>query len=136
MAKRKTNSKRKSKSTDSEIPFEDAMSQLHDVVGQLESGNLTLSESLEHYELGVKNLKNCYRALEQVQKKIELLVDLDENGNLITRPFDDTATHQTTRKTTRQADRIDDFDNEADEYDVEGEEAIESDDIDDPNSLF
>lgn len=135
MAKRKTKSNPK-ESAASEIPFEDALSQLRDVVGQLESGNLSLSESLEHYELGVKNLKNCYRALEQAQKKIELLVDLDENGNLITRPFDDTATQQTTRKTTRQADQVDEFDDESEEYDEEDEETIEPDDIDDPNSLF
>lgn len=135
MAKRKTKPNRKSKPAGSTIPFEDALTQLREVVGQLESGNLTLSESLEHYEMGVKNLKNCYRALEQAQRKIELLVDLDENGNLITRPFDDTATNQPTRKTTRQADRVDEFDDEPVEYDEEDED-VECDDIDDPNSLF
>lgn len=135
MAKKKSNSKPATESNDKSIPFEDALEQLRDVVGQLEAGNLTLSESLEHYELGVKNLKNCYRALEEAQKKIELLVDLDENGNLNTRPFDDTATSQPTRKSTRQADVVDEP-CATDESDGEDDGEVDIHDIDDPNSLF
>ena len=89
------------------VPFESALEQLKEIVSELENGNLTLSDSLEKYEQGVKNLKDCYQALEQAQKKIELLVKLDDNGNLVTRPFDDTATKQPARQLNRQADVVD-----------------------------
>ena len=82
------------------------------------------------------------------KKKIELLVDLDENGHLISRPFDSTATVQPTRKTTRQADiseEVDyrgqeddeaDFDKEAGFDGDESDDGFDNADIDDPNSLF
>lgn len=125
--------KKKTKAQPAEtVSFEESLEQLKDVVAQLEDGNLTLSESLEKYELGVKNLKCCYQALEQVQKKIELLVDIDEDGNLITRPFDDAATNQPTRRMTRQADIVEDVD-----FDEELEDGDDYDeDVDDPHSLF
>ncbi len=129
MARKKTQSK-----NDKAIPFETALQQLQEIVSQLENGNLTLTESLEKYELGINNLNRCYQALEQAQKKIELLVNLDEDGNLITKPFDDRATSQPSRKTTRQAD-ADGHVAIAGEPE-ESADVDEFDDIDDPNSLF
>ena len=132
MAKKKTIPKSKLETAEPAIPFEDALEELREVVMRLENGNLTLSESLEHYEMGIKNLKTCHAALQHAQKRIELLVRLDDDGNLITRPFDDSATVQPTRQMTRQADLEDELDEEmGDEED--NDEIL---DIDDPNSLF
>ena len=130
MAKKKTNSK-----TDKAVPFEQSLEQLREVVGQLEDGNLTLSESLKKYEQGVASLKACYEALNQAQRRIELLVELDEEGNLVTRPFDDTASDQITEGTRRSA-RRQPVKDELDEDDEEYEEAEDDEDMDDPNSLF
>ncbi len=133
--------KNKPKPTAEAVPFEDALEQLKSIVAELENGNLSLSVSLEKYGQGIKNLKDCYQALESAQKKIELLVRLDEQGKLITQPFDADATHPTATKSsgTRgysgasktvkplQKQKID---NEStnDEFD--------DDDEFDPNSLF
>lgn len=130
MAKKKTNSK-----TEKAESFEQSLEQLRDLVGQLEDGNLTLSESLEKYEQGVASLKACYEALNQAQRRIELLVDLDEEGNLVTRPFDDTASDQMTEGTRRSARRRPVADG-IDEDEEEFEEADGDEDMDDPNSLF
>ena len=79
----------KSKSTASDHPsFEDSLESLHGVVEKLEDGQLPLSDSLTQYELGVKHLKNCHAALKEAQRKIELLVKLDKDGNLVTQDFD------------------------------------------------
>jgi exodeoxyribonuclease VII small subunit len=134
LAKKKANSK-----SAKTVPFEQSLEQLREVVGQLETGNLTLSESLEKYEQGVASLKSCYEALNQAQRKIELLVDLDEEGNLVTRPFDDTASDQMTQGTRRSpqgrpADDITVEDEE--EEDEEYEEDDDLEDMDDPGSLF
>ena len=130
MAKKKSQS-----GNDDSASFETALQRLQEIVTQLENGNLTLTESLEKYELGIKNLNHCYQALEQAQKKIEILVDLDADGNLITKPFDDRATSAPSRKTSRQAELVDediDFERENEDY----QDEHETDDIDDPNSLF
>ena len=65
------------------------MGALEQVVRQLEEGRLGLSESLECYEHGVKHLKQCYRALETAERKIELLAGVDAEGNPISEPFDE-----------------------------------------------
>lgn len=146
MAKKKTTSKRTPSA-----PFEQSLEELKQIVGELENGNLTLSDSLEKYEQGVGHLKQCFETLNQAQRKIEMLVDLDEDGNLITRPFDDSASVQASdgvRRSTQldEADiEDDDADTEDDEFDTEGDNADteddefdeeESEDIDDPDRLF
>ena len=122
------------------MSFEQSLEQLRNVVGELENGNLPLSESLEKYEQGVANLKSCYDALNQAQRRIELLVDLDEEGNLVTQPFDDTASDQLTegtRRSTRRRPAAKKPDEEDDEFDkgFSGDED-DDEDMDDPNSLF
>ena len=72
--------------------FEQALERLEQIVHQLEEGQVGLEESLARYEEGVKLLKRCYAILQQAEKRIELLTDVDEEGNPITEPFDATAT--------------------------------------------
>lgn len=113
------------------------MEQLKQIVAQLENGNLSLSQSLEQYEQGVASLKQCYEALNSAQRRIELLVDLDEDGNLITRAFDNTASAEMAEGSRRKSrtsksarpthDEMDEPIDDEDEYE---------EDMDDPNSLF
>jgi exodeoxyribonuclease VII small subunit len=69
--------------------FEESLAKLEQAVRQLEDGRLGLSESLQCYEEGVKHLKQCHRALEAAERKIELLTGVDAEGNPITEPFDE-----------------------------------------------
>ncbi|MCH2179260.1 MAG: exodeoxyribonuclease VII small subunit [Mariniblastus sp.] len=85
MAKKKT--ARKSKKAATEVPFEQSFLELQEIVSQLEQGQLTLGDSLEKYEQGIQHLRNCYSALDQAEQKIELLVDLDDQGRMITHRF-------------------------------------------------
>jgi exodeoxyribonuclease VII small subunit len=138
MAKKKTNPDLPS---DPHPTFEQSLEQLQSIVHELEDGGLSLSDSLEKYELGVKNLRKCYHSLESAQKKIELLVELDEDGNLVTEPFDDTATTETARKTTRQsggarqAERSGQAKRSSSADKVTGKTA-DDDDMDEPVGLF
>ena len=114
------------KKTDSVPPFEESLAQLQQTVEQLEGGNLSLSDSLEQYEKGIASLKLAYQALNDAQQRIEMLVDLDEEGNLVTRPFDNTASDQIAEGSRRssRSETADDFEPDDDE------------DVDDPESLF
>lgn len=66
--------------------FEDYLTQLEKIVAELEAGNLSLEESLNRYETGIKALKKCYETLDNMEKKIEMLVK-DEKGIIQTKPF-------------------------------------------------
>ncbi len=69
-----------------EKKFEEALAELEKVVERLESGELSLDESLSAFEEGVALVKYCNQKLTEVEKKIELLVK-DKEGNLQLKPF-------------------------------------------------
>jgi len=68
--------------------FEDAVGELERVVEQLESGELSLEDSLTAFENGVRLVKLCNQKLTEVERKIELLVK-DKDGKLQLGPLED-----------------------------------------------
>ena len=61
--------------------FEIALEDLEKLVEQLESGELSLEDSLAAFEKGVALVKYCNQKLGEVEKKIELLAR-DKEGKL------------------------------------------------------
>jgi exodeoxyribonuclease VII small subunit len=61
--------------------FEAALAELEAVVEQLESGELSLEDSLAAFEKGVGLVRFCNQKLNDVEKKIEILVR-DREGKL------------------------------------------------------
>ena len=70
-----------------DIKFEDALEKLETIVEELESGDLNLDEAIKKYEEGMSLSKLCYKKLNEIQKKIEVLVK-DSSGRLIAKEFD------------------------------------------------
>ena len=68
--------------------FESALEDLEQVVEQLESGEFSLEDSLAAFEKGVGLVKFCNQKLNEVEKKIELLVK-DKEGKLQLKAFED-----------------------------------------------
>ena len=68
--------------------FETALEELEVVVEQLETGELSLEDSLEAFEKGVGLVKFCSQKLDEVEKKVELLVK-DKEGKLQLKTFVD-----------------------------------------------
>ena len=69
-----------------EISFEDALKRLEDVLESLEHGNLNLEESVRAFEEGVKLVRFCHDKLDEVERRVELLLK-DEAGRFLTKPF-------------------------------------------------
>lgn len=69
------------KKESTEQNFEQALGELEEVVEQLESGALPLDDSLAAFEKGVGLVKFCNQKLNEVEKKIELLLK-DKDGRL------------------------------------------------------
>lgn len=53
--------------------FETQLEKLEEIVGQLESGDLNLDDSLKKFEEGVKLFKSCKDKLSKAEKKIAVL---------------------------------------------------------------
>ena len=60
-------------------PFEAALEELENVVERLESGDLSLEDSLAAFEKGVGLVKYCNQKLTEVEKKVEFLLN-DKEG--------------------------------------------------------
>ncbi len=72
-----------------EIKFEEALKKLEKIVAELESGKLSLDDSLKKYEEGVKLSRFCHKTLQAAQKKIQILTKKGEGWEL--KPFADTS---------------------------------------------
>jgi exodeoxyribonuclease VII small subunit len=70
--------------------FETALEDLEQVVEHLDSGELSLEDSLAAFEKGVGLVKFCNEKLNEVEKKVELLVK-DKEGKLQLKAFEDSS---------------------------------------------
>ncbi len=68
------------------LNFEAALARLETMVARLESGELTLAESLRTFEEGVSLSRQCAERLDQAEARIELLIRTAD-GELATAPF-------------------------------------------------
>ena len=74
------------KAAKQEQTFEQALERLDVIVKEMEEGSLSLETVMAHFEEGMETVKFCTDKLNEVEKKIELLVD--KNGELATVPFE------------------------------------------------
>src|ERR1700735_3060529 len=66
--------------------FEDELKDLETIVSQIDSGELTLEESISAFERGVMLVKALNGKLDEVERKVELLTR-SAGGELRTAPF-------------------------------------------------
>jgi exodeoxyribonuclease VII small subunit len=67
--------------------FEEALKRLEEIVQLMESGDLTLEDSLGLFEEGVRLTRVCSQRLDEAEKKIEVLTR-DEQGGVKARSVD------------------------------------------------
>ena len=58
--------------------FEKALQELEGLVEKMETGNLSLEDSLKYFERGVALTRNCQKALAEAEQKVQIL--LAKNG--------------------------------------------------------
>jgi exodeoxyribonuclease VII small subunit len=59
--------------------FEQALSKLEEIVKKLESGNVSLDESIEIYQEGITLAKNCAGMLEEAEGKVLAIVNKEQD---------------------------------------------------------
>ncbi len=55
--------------------FESNLINLEKIVSELESGNLSLEESLEKYKKGIELVKKCNTIIENAEKEVQKLTE-------------------------------------------------------------
>ena len=69
-----------------ELSFEEALLMLEDQVRKLESGNMTLDQSISSFEEAVKLVKLCNEKLESAERRVRLLTEKND-GTVTDVPF-------------------------------------------------
>ncbi|MFA7275414.1 MAG: exodeoxyribonuclease VII small subunit [Pseudobdellovibrionaceae bacterium] len=70
------------------LSFEAAMTELESIVRDLETGKVTLEQSISAYERGMALKAHCESKLRDAQTKIEKIV-VGANGTITTEKFED-----------------------------------------------
>ena len=60
------------------LDFEESMDQLKELVEKMESGKLSLEESLKFYEKGINLIRNCQTTLITAEQKVQILSQQDD----------------------------------------------------------
>lgn len=68
------------------LKFETALAKLEQIVRKLESGDLTLEESLKAFEEGIGLTHTCEKMLQEAKGKVEKLIQ-KEGGKLTPEPL-------------------------------------------------
>ncbi|MDH4568463.1 exodeoxyribonuclease VII small subunit [Pseudomonas sp. BN414] len=66
--------------------FEQSLAELQTLVERLESGELSLEDSLSAFEQGIRLTRECQASLNQAEQKVQILLERD--GQLEEAPFD------------------------------------------------
>ena len=69
------------------FPFEDSLKQLEDLVERLESGEISLEESLQDFEQGVTLVRTLRERLDQAQQRVDKIVE-QEGGETAAQSMD------------------------------------------------
>ena len=70
------------------FPFEEYLARLESLVEKMESGDLSLEDSLKTFEEGIKLTRECQQALKTAEQKVNLLIE--QNGAVDSQPFIET----------------------------------------------
>ena len=67
--------------------FEKALEELEEIVSSMEDGKLSLEDSLQAFEKGIKLTRECQAALKKAEQKVQVLIN--ENGDTEELEFED-----------------------------------------------
>jgi len=62
------------------LTFENALGRLEEIVAKLESGEITLDESVKAFEEGKELVRFCLGRLEQAEKKVQKLEEKSDGS--------------------------------------------------------
>lgn len=92
--------KKTDKEKKEEQSFEKSLKRLETIVGEMESGSLSLEDMISRFEEGQALLKFCSKKLNEVERKIEVLVK--KGDKVIAEPFEEPAVEEVSEEENRE----------------------------------
>ena len=71
------------------LAFEKSLQELEALVVKMEQGNLSLEESLKHFERGIQLTRTCQQALKEAEQKVEILLKKTGQDDIVPFSSDD-----------------------------------------------
>jgi len=62
--------------------FEESLTELEQIVEQMEQGDCSLEQSLQAFERGIKLTRICQKALQEAEQKVHILLEKDGQQTL------------------------------------------------------
>lgn len=62
--------------------LEKSMSEITQLIEKMEQGELTLDQSLGHFERGITLVKHCQKILEDAEQKVQILIQNNKQDTL------------------------------------------------------
>ena len=62
------------------------MKEVESLIDKMEHGELTLEQSLHHFERGIVLIKHCQQLLTEAEQKVQLLIEANQQTELA--PYD------------------------------------------------
>lgn len=69
--------------------LEESLQHLESLVERMESGELSMEESLEAFEQGIRLTRACRASLEEAEQKVQILLEQSEDAEPEDYPVDD-----------------------------------------------
>ena len=70
-----------------EFDFEKSLAELEKLVALMEQGELSLEESLKHFERGIELTRSCHKALAAAEQRVQVLIKSQDNKEQLV-PFE------------------------------------------------
>jgi len=71
--------------------LEESLTEMTQLVEKMEQGNLTLEQSLTHFERGIQLVKHCQQILTSAEQKVEILIKQNNKNTLTNYPKEEEA---------------------------------------------
>jgi exodeoxyribonuclease VII small subunit len=68
------------------MKFEEAYGRLEEILEKMNSGKISLDDSLKYYEEADQLIVTCQKKLSEAEKKIEIMIK-NRNGEIVSQPF-------------------------------------------------
>jgi len=70
------------------MDFEKNLNRLEEIVDKMETGELSLGDSLKMFEEGVRLSRECQAQLNEAERKVKVLLNVNESGEAVTEDFE------------------------------------------------
>lgn len=66
----------------SQPSLENSLTEISGLIEKMEGGELTLEQSLNHFERGITLIKHCQKVLSEAEQKVQILIQQNQQDEL------------------------------------------------------